>query len=67
MNSMLFRGGQAAGVLGMLLIVVAALARLAGSYTLGGYATVTLMVAGIAGVSVGCFLLLLAVNERLPR
>ena len=43
MNTILLRGGQAAGLLGFAVIVVAALARLAGNYTLGGLATSTLM------------------------
>ena len=64
MNAVLFRGGQLAGVLGVLLMVVSVLARLAGKFTLGGYATGTLLLAGVGAVGVGCFLLLWLLAER---
>jgi protein-S-isoprenylcysteine O-methyltransferase Ste14 len=64
MDALLLRAGQAAGVLGMLLMAVAVVARLAGHYTLGGYATVTMMTAGAAAVTVGCFLLLWVIAQR---
>lgn len=64
MQELLLRAGQAVGGLGILLMVVAVLARLAGYYTLGSYATVTMMMAGGAAVSVGCFFLLLAIAAR---
>jgi hypothetical protein len=67
MNTILLRGGQAAGVLGFLIIVVAALARLAGNYTLGGLATSTLMLAGIGAVNVGVFCLLWLLFDRASR
>jgi len=58
MNAMLLNGGRLVGVLGVLLMLVGIIARLAGHYTLGGLATVTLLLAGIAAVSVACFLML---------
>jgi len=65
MNSLLLlRGGQLAGLIGVLLIVVSVFARLGGKFTLGGFATGTLMLAGIGAVSVGCFLLLWLLAER---
>jgi hypothetical protein len=64
MNAILLRGGQAAGVLGILLIIVAAVARLAGNFWLGGLSTGTLMLAGIGAVSVGVFCLLWLLVER---
>lgn len=64
MNSVLLRGGQLAGVIGILLIAVSVVARLGGRFTLGGFATGTLMLAGIGAVSVGCFLLLSMLAER---
>jgi hypothetical protein len=67
MNAILLRGGQVAGILGILLIVVSAVARLAGNYMLGGLSTGTLMLAGIAGVSVGVFFLLWLLVERSVR
>jgi len=67
MSSLLFRGGQLIGVLGVLMIAVAVVARLAGSFALGGFATGTLMLAGIGAVTIGCFLLLWTVAERGSR
>jgi hypothetical protein len=64
MNAVLLRGGQLAGVLGILLMVVSVLARLAGKFTLGGYATGTLLLAGVGAVGVGCFLLLVLLAQR---
>ena len=64
MGAVLLRGGQLAGLIGILLIVVSAVARLAGKFTLGGFATGTLMLAGIGALSVGCFLLLWLIAER---
>ena len=65
MNSpLLLRGGKLAGLIGILLIVVSVAARLAGKFTLGGFASGTLMLAGIGAVSVGCFLLLWLLVER---
>ena len=65
MNSLLLlRGGQLAGLVGMAMIVVAVLVRLAGRFSLGGFQTGTLMLAGIGAVSVGCFLLLWLLAER---
>jgi hypothetical protein len=67
MSTILLRGGQAAGVLGVLMIVVAALARLAGNYYLVGLATSTLLLAGIGAVSVGVFCLLWLLVDRASR
>jgi hypothetical protein len=64
MNSLLLlRGGQVAGLIGILLIVISVVARIGGRFTLGGLATGTLMLAGIGAVSVGCFLLLWLLAE----
>jgi len=64
MTTILLRGGQLAGLIGILLIVVSIVARFGGRFVLGGYATGTLMLAGIGAVSVGCFLLLWLLAER---
>jgi len=64
MNAVLLKGGQIVGALGILVMLISVLARVAGSYTLGGYATATLLLAGIGAVSVGCFLLLWVLAER---
>jgi hypothetical protein len=64
MNALLLRGGQLVGLLGILVMVVSVAARLAGHYTLFRFQLVTLLLAGIGVVSVGCFLLLWFVAER---
>lgn len=64
MNELLFRGGQLVGLVGVLLMVVGVIARLAGMYSVGGFAAGTLMLAGIGAVSVGCFLLLWMLAHR---
>ena len=67
MNSILFRSGQLAGLLGVLMIVVSVVARLGGRFMLGNFQTGTLMLAGIAAISVGCFLLLWVLAESRRR
>ena len=67
MNELLLRGGQLAGVVGVLLMVIAGAARVSGRYVLSGFGTGTLMLAGIGAVSVGCFLLLWLLAARLRK
>jgi hypothetical protein len=64
MHSILLRGGQAAGIVGVLLIAVSAVARLVGNFWVGGVSTGTLMLAGIGAVNVGVFLFLWLLLER---
>lgn len=64
MKTTLLRAGQLIGLIGLLLMAVAIVARVAGHFTLGGFATGTLMLAGIGAVSAGCFLLLLLLVDR---
>ena len=67
MNGLLLRSGQAAGLLGIVLMGVSVLARLTGRYTVGDFQTGTLMIAGSGAVTIGCFLLLWAISERGQR
>jgi hypothetical protein len=67
MNVMLLRGGQLAGVIGALLMVVAVLARLSGVTSLRGFEPATLLLAGIGAVSVACFLILWSLAEKARR
>jgi uncharacterized membrane protein len=67
MNALLFNGGVVAGLIGMLLMAVAVAGRLAGHFTMGGFATGTMMLAGIGAISAGCFLLLWAVADQLRK
>jgi len=64
MNTNLLRGGQSVGLLGILLMVIAVVARLAGRFMLGNIQTGTLLVAGIGAVVIGCFLLLWFIADR---
>lgn len=59
MDGLLLLLGRAAGFVGLLMCVVAAVARLLGKYYLAGFQLGTMLQAGIAAVVVGCFLLLL--------
>jgi len=64
MNALLFNGGVVAGLIGLLLMSVAVAARLAGHFVFSGFATGTMMLAGIGAISAGCFLLLWAVADQ---
>jgi hypothetical protein len=63
MNTVLVQGGRLIGLLGILVMAVSVVARLAHNFTLGGFATGTLLLAGIGAVTVGCFLLLWRLAE----
>lgn len=67
MSTVLRRGGQLVGLLGILLMGVSAVFRLGGNFTLGGFETGTLFLAGIGAVSAGCFLMLWLVVETARR
>jgi len=60
MQNNLFQAGRAAGVLGILVCVVAVGTRLTGSYYLAGVEAGSLLQAGIAATVIGSFLLLLS-------
>jgi hypothetical protein len=60
MQNYILLAGRAAGVLGILMCVVAAAARVTGHFYLGGLSAETLLQAGTAGAAIGNFLLLVA-------
>lgn len=60
MDGFLLLLGRAVGFAGVLLCVIAGVARLIGNFWLAGFELGTLLQAGIAGVGIGCFLLLVA-------
>lgn len=64
MNDLLAVAGRAAGVLGLLISVLACVARLAGYYTLGSIQSITLLQLGIAALVAGSFLLLWSLSLR---
>lgn len=67
MDNLLLRGGQAIGLLGVLMMAIAVIARLAGRFGIGPISTGSLLIASIGAVSVACFLLLWLLVLRLPR
>jgi hypothetical protein len=56
--------GRLAGFAGILVCVVAGIARLLGNFYLAGFSVSTLLQAGMAALLVGSFALLLALNQR---
>ncbi len=62
--TLMMRGGQIAGVLGLALMVLAVLSRLAGRYIVAGFESGSLFQAGIGATVAGCFALLWVVAGR---
>lgn len=60
MDNAILMAGRAAGILGILLCIVAGVARLTGQFYLANVSAETLLQGGTTGVVIGCFLLLLA-------
>jgi hypothetical protein len=60
MNELFFMGGRLVGILGVVVCIVAIVLRLLGYFSVLGFSTGALLQAGMAGVLIGCFLLLLA-------
>jgi hypothetical protein len=64
METILIRLGALAGILGLLMCLVAAGARLAGSFWIGGMQAGTVMQAGTAAMIAGCLGFLAALTLR---
>ena len=64
MNDLMLWLGRVAGVVGLLLCLVAVGARVSGYYFLGSFQLGTLLQAGTAGLAAGCFGLLLSMSAR---
>ena len=64
MNNMILRGGQAAGIVGVLLMATAVLCRLGGQYLVAGVGSITLFQAGAGATGAGCFALLWVIASR---
>ena len=60
MNELSTTAGRLVGMLGVVVCAVAIVLRLLGMYAVLGFSTGALLQAGMAGVLIGCFLLLLA-------
>ncbi len=64
MDKLLLSVGGAAGVIGLLLCLVAGVARLSGHYWIGSFQTATLLQGGIAAMLAGCLCLLALLTRR---
>lgn len=64
MNDLLLWIGRVAGVGGVLLCAVAAVARISGHYFLGGFQVGTLLQVGMAMMIAGCLGFLAVLTER---
>lgn len=62
--NMILRGGQAVGVIGVLLMALGVLLRLVGQHVIAGFESVTLLIGGIGAVGAGCFALLWVLTAR---
>jgi len=60
MNDALVLIGRLAGIAGALVCLAAGITRLLGHFYVAGFAAGTLLQAGMAGLLIGCFALLLA-------
>jgi hypothetical protein len=64
MDQLMLNGGRVVGLLGALLMAFAVVVRRMGHYMIGGFQTVTLLMAGMAALRFGCFGLLWALTMR---
>lgn len=62
--TLILRGGQAVGVLGLALMLLAVASRLAGHYVIAGLESGTWFQAGIGATAAGCFALAWAIAAR---
>jgi hypothetical protein len=64
MDSLLRWVARAAGVLGLVLSVVAGVARMRGTYLIDGFEAITLLQVGTTGMVLGCLAYLASIAER---
>jgi len=64
MDNLLVMLGRLAGIAGVVLCLVAGFARVLGNFYLAGFSVGSLLQAGMGGLLIGCFLLLLATHQR---
>jgi hypothetical protein len=64
MDILLVMLGRLAGIAGVVLCLVAGVARVLGHFYLGGFSAAALLQGGMGLVLIGCFLLLLALQPR---
>jgi hypothetical protein len=64
MDNLLVMLGRLAGIAGVVLCLVAGIARILGQFYLAGFSVSSLLQAGMGGLLIGCFALLLALHGR---
>ena len=64
MENLMISIARLAGAGGVLLLLVAVLARLGGRFVLGAFQVTTLLQAGVASLILGCFCFLEVLTER---
>jgi hypothetical protein len=67
MQALLMWIGRLAGIVGVVVVGVAAIGRLDGVYRLGGFEVGTILQAGMAAILIGCLGYVAAVAERTHR
>ena len=67
MNNLLLWLGRSAGVVGLILCLLSGATRLAGRHWFGDFEALTVLQAGIAGMVLGCFCLLLLLTQQATR
>jgi len=67
MREMLLWVGRIAGLLGVVLAVIAVALRLGGSYQLGHFQSITILLAGNSAMVAACLAYIAAVAESGPR
>jgi hypothetical protein len=67
MNDLLLWLGRIAGAAGFAVCIASGLLRLSGAYWVAGFQVGTVLLAGTALVSLGCFFLLLVATRRSGR
>lgn len=65
MEMMLLWIGRLAGVVGIVVCLIAVGSRITGAYWIGGFQTGTLFLAGIAAMTLGCLAHLMVLTARI--
>ena len=64
MDNLLVILGRLAGIAGAVICLVAGFARILGNFYIAGFSVASLLQAGMGGLLIGCFILLLALHGR---
>ncbi len=64
MTNLMLRGGQIAGLIGLVMMAVAIVTRMTGHYVIGNFESGSMLIAGIGAAVAGCFGLLWSIAAR---